>query len=120
MAGKWRQIGLELARAIAVLALVWLNFGHAPLSPAAGLALLPDGSLPIFCGQAPVGEDSGHGTDQCDACRLAAGLALPDAPIPSAQPADYIKLARVRPAILSPLGAPARIAARPRAPPLSA
>lgn len=71
----------ELAAAFGVLALVFLSFAHQPVGPrtAGELYLLSDGSVPIFCGSGPAGEN-GSLNGGCDACRIAAGIALPDAP----------------------------------------
>ena len=62
----------ELILAMGLLALVFLAFGHQPAS--AGAAdpgfRFADGSVPVFCGDAP-GEDAGaHGP--CHACRVSA------------------------------------------------
>lgn len=71
----------ELAAALGVLALVFLSFAHQPVgsSTTDGLYLLSDGSVPIFCGSGPAGENGSLGGG-CDACRIAAGIALPDVP----------------------------------------
>lgn len=63
----------ELVRALAVLALVFLSYAHAPLaSTSAG----PAWSALSFCGD-PVdgGDDRSHAP--CHACRIGAGADLP-------------------------------------------
>lgn len=108
MIGK--RTGLELLRALCVLALVFLNFGHQPVfaGPAPGDVLTVAASQ-SFCGE-PIADTSEHAP--CHACRIGAGAALPPAcdlplgPLPVAlrltgTPADLV-IARHDP---RPLGA---------------
>lgn len=77
--GPWTARLMEVARALGVLALVFLNFGHAPMAAAAGP---PMGAWTAsWCG-APVGSDApGDSTAaQCDVCLIGSGLDLPPAP----------------------------------------
>ena len=75
----------EVMRALAVLALVFFNFGHAPAVAAQApgwTAIAFDG----FCGDLPDGEDRGHAP--CHACRIGGSAALPP-------PAGYLPVVRV-------------------------
>ena len=75
--GVTRHIG-ELVRALAVLALVFLNFAHAPLaSPVVGEGWAAVGSS--FCGTAPDTNEQAHAP--CHACRIGSGADLPAAPV---------------------------------------
>lgn len=76
--GLARDIGGEVIKALAVLALVFLSFAHQPVAVAQ-----PDGAAQwsvadlSYCGSAPDGDEAGH--MPCHACR--AGVAdLPPAP----------------------------------------
>lgn len=64
----------EVIRALAVLALVFFNFAHAPM--AAGAPADPAWTaFDSFCGDAPDGGDSGPAP--CHACRIGGGADLP-------------------------------------------
>jgi len=69
-----RHIAAELVRALAVLALVFLSFGH---QPAAALAqdhdVLTAAVSANWCGDAPA--DTSHAP--CHACRIGGGADLP-------------------------------------------
>ena len=69
-----RHIAMELVRALAVLALVFLSFGH---QPAAAVAhdhdVLTVAVTSSFCGDSPV--DTTHAP--CHACRIGGGADLP-------------------------------------------
>lgn len=66
----------EIVRALVVLALVFLNFAHAPVAFAAG-----ETGAAAFCGDAPDGGPDGPTVKEpCSACRLAGSIALPEAP----------------------------------------
>lgn len=69
-----RHIAAELVRAFAVLALVFLSFGH---QPAAALAhdhdVLTAAVTASFCGDTPA--DTTHAP--CHACRIGGGVDLP-------------------------------------------
>lgn len=74
----------EVIRALAVLALVFLNFGHAPLSAApvdAGWSV----AFQSICGDAPDGDTTGQ--SGCHACRIGSGADLPPVPPCIAAPA---------------------------------
>lgn len=80
-----RAILWEMVRAFCVLALIFLNFGHAPLAlPPGGAELVsvyPAGvaAAPELCAMA---DNTGSSDDHapCHACRIGAGLDLPGAP----------------------------------------
>ena len=66
-----------LAATLAVLALVFLNFGHTPLSAApveAGWSI----AFQSICGEAPADGDARQAG--CHACRIGTGADLPPAP----------------------------------------
>tara|TARA_R100000365_G_scaffold3492_2_gene11682 strand:+ start:356 stop:790 length:435 start_codon:yes stop_codon:yes gene_type:complete len=87
-----RDIGGEIIKALAVLAVVFLSFAHQPVA----IATADDGlsySLAdlSFCGGSPEGDGAGH--SPCHACR--AGVAdLPEAPCEN-EPA-YTRFSQVR------------------------
>ena len=68
----------EVVRALCVVALIFLNFGHAPLaapvSAAPALSAVADAS---FCGD-PVGGHQDHAP--CHVCRIGGGADLPPPP----------------------------------------
>ena len=74
----------EAMQALLVLALVFFNFAHAPVSAAAGYDgelqpyLLPAGTTFVDCGD--VEEDEGLAHAPCHACRIGAAADLPPAP----------------------------------------
>lgn len=75
-----RGIAGEAIRALLVLALVFLNFGHASLASdwsAGGYVAAFDTAIP--CGPAQPGSPV-LDTDPCPACRIASGIDLPPAP----------------------------------------
>jgi hypothetical protein len=69
----------EVVRALCVMALVFLNFGHAPLaaplSAAPALSAVADAS---FCGDPLDDQHQDHAP--CHACRIGGGADLPPAP----------------------------------------
>lgn len=70
----------ETVRALGVVALVFLNFGHAPM--AAGTELVASSYGASFCG-GPVDpvDAPGHGNfAPCDVCLLGSGMDLPPPP----------------------------------------
>jgi hypothetical protein len=74
-----RQGIAEVAKALVVLALLFLSFGHKPVEAhsiegaALGIYTLADGTVPIFCGQAgPDGDQGDH--SPCHACRIGGGI----------------------------------------------
>jgi len=82
-----RQIGKDTIAALAVLALVFLSFGHAP-SSAAVAAPVASNYTPVsvlsFCGNGAPGDPHGlHGP--CHACRVSAAVLPP--PPSDAEPA---------------------------------
>ena len=69
-----RHIAAELARAFAVLALVFLSFGHQPATAVAhDHDVLTAAVTASWCGDAPV--DTSHAP--CHACRIGGGADLP-------------------------------------------
>ena len=70
-----RHIAAELVRAFAVLALVFLSFGHQPTGTLAyEHDVLTAALTASFCGDAP-DDDKGHAP--CHACRIGGGADLP-------------------------------------------
>jgi hypothetical protein len=75
-----------MLRIACALLLVVLGFSHRPMSAsaaeAAELALytLPDGTIASLCLVDQDGKPIKHVDRGCEACRLASGIALPDAP----------------------------------------
>lgn len=70
----------ELVRALAVVALVFLNFGHSPV-----LAQQVDPAFQSLCGDAHVSGEADHGQHHnvpCHACRIGGAADLP--PLPAA------------------------------------
>jgi hypothetical protein len=68
----------EVVRALCVVALVFLNFGHAPLALAGGeFAVTPQASM--FCGD-PIDSPEGAKGNPCQACRIGASADLPPPP----------------------------------------
>jgi len=67
---------LEVVRALCVVALVFLNFGHAPLAAGSEYAFSPPANS--FCGD-PLDDPSEAKDHPCQACRIGAGMALPPA-----------------------------------------
>jgi hypothetical protein len=76
----WWAFGREIAMAFGVIALIFLGFGHQPLrvdTPDQGTYL---GAGPVvFCGSGPAGVPAAD-KKGCEACRIAAGIALPEPP----------------------------------------
>jgi hypothetical protein len=71
-----RHIAIDLVRALGVLALIFLSFGHAPVPAATyGHEVLTAVVDLSFCGDAPAGNDGSHAP--CHACRIGAGADLP-------------------------------------------
>lgn len=69
-----RHIAMELVRALAVLALVFLSFGRQPAAAATyDHDVLTVAVTSSFCGGAPV--DTSHAP--CHACRIGGGADLP-------------------------------------------
>ena len=118
MPQQMRQMGLDLARALVVLALLFLNFAHVPATGAApGPDILSAQATQSWCGDAPLGNtDTSHAP--CHACRIGSGLDLPPAPALAA-PAPQRQCDTITVAIDSiPVVRPVSGAARPRAPPV--
>ena len=69
-----REIGIELMRALCVLALIFLSFAHAPLAtPAAGPDTLTATVDASYCGDQP---DDSKAHAPCHACRIGGGADL--------------------------------------------
>ncbi|HCO54316.1 MAG TPA: hypothetical protein DIT93_04770 [Pelagibacterium sp.] len=90
--GLARDIGTEIIKALAVLAVVFLSFAHQPI-----VLDVPDDGFSVsvadlsFCGGAPDEDGSGHAP--CHACR--AGIAdLP--PVPCVSEPAYARFTRAR------------------------
>lgn len=70
-----RHIGAELVRALAVLALVFLSYGHQPVAVASTHHdTLTAAVTADFCGGVPA---DGQTHAACHACRIGAGADLP-------------------------------------------
>jgi hypothetical protein len=70
-----RHIAAELVRAFAVLALVFLSFGHQPTGAVTyDHDVLTAAVTASFCGDAP---DDGKSHAPCHACRIGGGADLP-------------------------------------------
>lgn len=112
-----RQMGMELARALLVLALLFLNFAHLPpASASAGPDILTAQVDQSWCGDVPLGgTDTSHAP--CHACRIGAAADLPPAPCAALRlPAEPQAIAFVL--TQTDIAAPhLSTAARPRAPP---
>lgn len=90
MLHRLRHVGPDLARALVVLALVFLSFAHAPVGiafPAGDLLATVDASL---CGDAPDSDGKAHAP--CHACRLGAAA---DVPPPCAAPVSAALVATI-------------------------
>lgn len=77
---NWRMLLVrELVVALGVLALVFLSFSHQTINVQASDKgfVLADGSMPVFCGSPPEDGSGQKAHRSCDACRIAAGIALP-------------------------------------------
>ena len=103
----------DVVRALCVVALVFLNFGHVPL--AVGGESVAVAAAHSFCGHPIDGPGSGK-QGECQACRLGASAALPSPPCAVLAPevAHQVHYVPHRPAIV--LRAVWRSAAQ-RAPP---
>ena len=111
-----RQIGIELMRALCVLALLFLSLAHAPLTvPATGPGTLTAVVEASYCGDQP---DDGKAHAPCHACRIGGGADLPPPcglMLPTALTADVAYGAM--PVLSLPAQAQAAYAAR--APPIA-
>ena len=107
----------ETVRALGVLALVFLNFGHVPVAAGADLSAVSRAAS--FCGAPidPLDVPGDEATSQCVACLIGAGLDLP--PVPATLTLRFGK-ERVAYAAAPAAGRPPRgpPPAQPRAPPL--
>jgi len=111
-----RQMGSDAARALVVVALVFLSFAHTPGAAAAHagnvLTAAVDSS---FCGGLPAGDGAGHAP--CHACRIGGGADLPPPPcLPEAAPVAAAPVSYVR-VVVRVAAAATHDSARPRAPP---
>jgi hypothetical protein len=111
-----RQSGLELLRALCVLALLFLNFAHTPVSagPLSG-PLVTTTADASFCGD-PLDGPGDHAP--CHACRIGGAADLPP-PVPTPCPPHALVMAgyAIDP-VLGDLHTPWRPGS-PRAPPAS-
>jgi hypothetical protein len=87
-----RRSLLELVRALCVLGLVFLNFGHGAVGAPAPAGALPGDVLTLavdasFCGQ-PIEGPQDHAP--CHACRIGGGADLPPAPPSVCAPVDVV------------------------------
>lgn len=87
MSGRQPQVLAAFMRLACVLSLLLVSFVHRPQitvsNDAVDLAayVLPDGTIPVLCLTGGNGEEKGKvDSGSCEYCRLAASVALPDAP----------------------------------------
>jgi hypothetical protein len=107
---------LETVRALSVLALIFLAFGHAPqVAAEQGSAVTAFGALSV-CGNLS-GDPLAHAP--CHACRIGAGAALPLPPEPCARVALPVHSDFVALRLDVPVPKVSRHSARPRAPPVT-
>ena len=107
-------MGSDTARALVVLALVFLTFAHAPVASAQSGTFFAQSIDASYCGDVPDGEGKAHAP--CHACRIG-GIDLP--PPPSVAVKAIVALCDVsyfRPAAVIAVNS-THISARPRAPP---
>ncbi|MHB1103986.1 MAG: hypothetical protein ACYC0C_14670 [Devosia sp.] len=104
----------ELVRALCVVALVFLNFGHAPVAMGGEYATTLQASS--FCGD-PIDGPLDAKADPCQACRIGAGMVLPPAPEIAVSVATASAQYLVAPSSGWTPGIGGR--AQPRAPPLA-
>ena len=69
-----RHIAVDLMRALGVLALIFLSFGHLPGAAAGGSDILTVAVNQSFCGDLP---DTDRAHAPCHACRVDAALLPP-------------------------------------------
>lgn len=114
---QMRQWGSELARALVVLALIFLAFAHTPVVAAPSTDTIFTAAIDqSYCGDLSDGGDGAH--LPCHACRIGAGADLPPPPaIGVCAPIECAPVAYVQTSIA--VTAPTeRTAAQPRAPPV--
>ena len=116
-----RRIGGETARALIVLALIFLNFAHTSVAAPPASQVLMAQTLLSLCGDAAETAhypgDSGAAHAPCHACRIGNGADLPP---PPCQPIGRLTLAGAvdyLPAPSVPGTSQPVSAAHPRAPP---
>lgn len=77
----WQMLAREFGAAFGVLAIVFLAFAHQPVYANAPQGSIVDGTFYVaadFCGGGPGDDGTGRAGDSgCEACRIAAGIALP-------------------------------------------
>lgn len=94
-----RHIAIDFVRALGVLALIFLSFGHAPIAAMAhGHDVLTAAVDLSFCGDLPDGNDTSHAP--CHACRIGAAADLPPPcggllHVPVAATPDFVESAPV-------------------------
>lgn len=109
-----RQMGSDTARALVVLALVFLSFAHAPVAAAQSATVFTAGVSASYCGDMPDGDGKAHAP--CHACRIG-GIDLPPPPATAVKAAVALgPVSYFRPAAAIAVTS-THISARPRAPP---
>ena len=107
-------MGSDTARALVVLALVFLTFAHAPVASAQSGTVLTASIDASYCGDLPDGDGKAHAP--CHACRLG-GIDLPPPPIVAIKTSVApCVVSYFRPATVAAVNS-THISARPRAPP---
>jgi hypothetical protein len=108
----------EIVCALGVVALIFLNFAHAPLATGGESAAVGQTVNSVsFCGDAIDSPANAKG-EPCQACRIGGGADLPPAP-KVARPAATTAPMHYLPATSCQLAPADRSHARPRAPPLA-
>ena len=117
----WKQV----VAALYALAMIMLGFAHMPVAAVGGPAgaevvalSLPDGTLPVVCGQSrPDTPSQNHAANHCDACQLtSAPGALPSPPTLLDAPRLAMKLPPVR--VIASVAAAQTLDPQSRGPPL--
>jgi hypothetical protein len=107
---------LEIVRALCVLALIFLSFGHAPQVAADQASAVTAFGALSMCGDLP-GDALGHAP--CHACRIGAGADLPPPPETCARVALPVHSDFVALRLDVPVLNVSRHSGRPRAPPVT-
>jgi hypothetical protein len=112
-----RHMAVDVVRALAVLAVVFLSFAHAPVVASGGAHDVLTAAVDLsFCGDAPSGDDGTHAP--CHACRIGGGADIP--PPSCASVSAPLAFAPVVFHFEPTFAAPAleHLSAHPRAPPV--
>ncbi len=109
-----RQMGSDTARALVVLALLFLSFAHAPVAAAQSGAVFTVSVAASYCGDLPDGDGKTHAP--CHACRVGS-IDLPPPPAVAIKvTVAPCAVSYFRPAAVIAVNS-TYVSARPRAPP---